>query len=184
MEHGGLICRPVLAAIWHTVEVTHIAAWATVGFDLLKALQIRVAQTIPQLQVICVRGETEARFQVREGQISGWHAWYVGMSKSTKGAWSRLWERMPGCAPFAISDDVQRISTVVHFALYFRKARTEARGKVSIQTRRTLSALQHALLDYLSQGLYLYIEEGVLAIATSAETTSCPCLSQEKGCAR
>ena len=154
----------VLASIWHTVEVTHIVTWATAGFDLLTALQTRIAQSVPHLQGICIRGVAEVRFRVREGQLDGWGAWYLGMSKPTQHAWSRLWGRMPECAQFAISADTQRISTIVHFVLYFRKARSDARCKISRKTQEVLNALRCGLLEYLSQGLDLYLKDVYLPL--------------------
>ncbi len=58
-----------------------MVTWATAGFDLLMALQTRIAQSVPQLQAICTRGVLKVRFRVRGGQLDGWGAWYLGMSK-------------------------------------------------------------------------------------------------------
>ena len=148
----------VLAFFWHTIEATNTVAWANVGFNLLKALQLRIAQSLPELGVVYVRGETQVGFQIRGDRIEGWGSWYAARENSTKSAFARLWARMPECAPFAISDHFQSISTILHFALYFRKVRIRGACKISQRARGTLIALQHTLLEYLSQGLDAYLK--------------------------
>ena len=168
----------VLSVLWHAAEISHTLAWVSACFDLLMALQGRIIRSLARPNGSCISAELhamervsvrmvndrEVHFPVREGQLEGWGAWYSSLSKSTRRAWSTYWSRMPECASFSISDDVQRVSTILHFAVFFRRVRIGVKGKISVATQRVLHALQRGLVEFLAHGLDYYLKHVYLSL--------------------
>ena len=147
----------VLCDIWGAAELSRVPAWAAGSLNVLVALQNRIDVSLAPAQRVSIPSEADTHFLVHGNRIQGWSAWYSGRPKKTREAWSRIWERMPECAPHAITDDVQRIATIIHFALQFRRVRIGANGKISRVTHRVMMALQHGLLEFLADRLDRYL---------------------------
>ena len=146
----------VLCSIWGAAEFSRIPAWATASMNVLTALKNRIELSLAPAQRLSIScGDVE--FLVQGSCMQGWGAWYVARTKSTREAWLRIWQRMPECVPYDIADDEQRIATIIHFALHFRRVRIDANGKISRATHRVILALQQGILEFLADGLDRYL---------------------------
>ena len=146
----------VLCSIWGAAEFSRIPAWATASMNVLTALKNRIELSLAPAQRLSIAcGDVE--FLVQGSCMQGWGAWYAARTKSTREAWLRIWQRMPECVPYDIADDEQRIATIIHFALHFRRVRIDASGKISRATHRVILALQQGILEFLADGLDRYL---------------------------